>query len=66
MGYKAMLLCDVLPGRKYVYTRDEILKDWPKGHDSVYAQSGKTLPEIAVHELNSDAIIPRYIIVYRQ
>ena len=66
-GFRAMLLCDVCPGRKYPLERNsQQLKGPPPGYDSVYGQVGCKLnyPEIVVY--NSDAVMPRYIIVYRK
>ena len=65
-GFKAMLLCDVLPGRKYVVqTNRQHLRSPPTGYNSVYGNVGKDLnyPELVVY--NSKAVLPRYIIVYR-
>ena len=66
-GCRAMLLCDVCPGRKYLLkTNSEQLTGPPRGFDSVYGQAGGKLnyPEIVVY--NPDAVMPRYIIVYRK
>ena len=66
-GYRAMLLCDVCPGRKYFLQTDNVqLQGPPQGYDSVYGQVGGSLnyPEIVVY--NPDAIVPRYIIMYQK
>jgi len=66
-GFRAMLLCDVCPGRKYQLERNsQQLQGPPPGYDSVYGQVGCKLnyPEIVVY--NPDAVMPRYIIVYRK
>ena len=63
--YKAMLLCDVHPGRKYhLQNNRQHLRGPPQGFDSVYGQVGEQLnyPEIVVY--NAAAVMPRYIIVY--
>ena len=64
-GHSAMLLCDVLPGRKYnLTTNHRNLTGPPSGYNSVHGIVGKDLnyPELVVY--NSDAVKPRYIIVY--
>lgn len=63
-----MLLCDVLPGRKFVVqTNMQYLQSAPTGYDSVYyyGNVGRDLnyPELVVYK--PEAILPRYIIVYR-
>ena len=58
-GFKAILLCDVLPGRKYVVQTDrQHLQGPPTGYDSVYGNVGKDLnyPELVVY--NPDAVLP--------
>ena len=66
-GYRAMLFCDVCPGKKYyVKENRQHLSGPPAGYDSVYGQIGVSLnyPEIIIY--NADAVMPRYIIVYRK
>ena len=66
-GCRAMLLCDVCPGRKYpLKNTDQNLTGPPEGFDSIYGQVGRELnyPEIVLH--SPDAVLPRYIIVYRK
>lgn len=68
-GYHAMLLCDVLPGKKYCLTTNRReLTGPPPGYDSVYGQAGSAsslnYPEIVLY--TSRAVMPRYIIVYKQ
>ena len=66
-GYRAMLLCKVLPGRKYHLTKTEQrLQGPPAGYDSIYGQIGRDLnyPEIVL--TNPDAVIVQYIILYRK
>ena len=66
-GYRAMLLCDVLPGRKYNLTTDNVtLKGPPHGYDSVYGQMGGSLKYAEIVVYNPDAVVPRYIIVYQK
>ena len=65
-GYKAMLLCDILPGRKYnLETNHQNLTGPPSGYDSVNGIVGCKLnyPEIVIY--NPNAIMPKYIIVYQ-
>ena len=60
-GYRAMLLCDVLPGKKL--TSSINLDCPPDEYDSVEA----AMDEHATHEIlirKSEAIMPRFIIVY--
>ena len=68
-GYRAMFLCDVCPGRKYLKKRDdEKLQCPPQGFDSVHGQSGSgsvlNYDEIVIY--NPDSILPRYILVYQK
>ena len=65
-GYRAMLLCDVCPGRKYVKTQnDENLQGPPPGYDSVHGQAGHALNYDEVVIYNPDCVLPRYVIVYQ-
>ena len=61
-GYRAMLLCKVIPGCKYNLTNDG--NELPVEFDSISGILGTDLncPEIVVY--NSEAILPEYIIVY--
>ena len=66
-GLRAMLLCDVYPGRKYnLENKDQKLTSPPPGYDSVYGIVGDELnyPELVVY--NPDAVMPRYIVVYEK
>ena len=68
-GYRAMLLCDLCPGRKYVKTNTYEKLQWPPlGYDSVHGQAGSTsvlnYDEAVIY--NPDAILPRYIILYQK
>ena len=63
---RALLLCDVCPGRKYaLQMTDQKMEGPPPGYNSVYGQVGGDLnyPEIVVY--NSAAILPHHIIVYK-
>ena len=63
--YRAQLLCDVCPGKKYeLQTTDQCLDSPPEGYNSVYGQVGQDLnyPEIVIYDTR--AIMPRYVIVY--
>ena len=65
-GFRAMLLCDVLPGRRFVVeTNRQHLQGPPTGYDSVYGKVGEDLnyPELVVYK--PEAVLPRYIIIYR-
>ena len=62
-----MLLCDVLPGRKYdLDTNGRSITGLPDGYDSVYGVVGCSLndPEIMIY--NPHAIMPKYIIIYQE
>ena len=64
-----MLFCDICPGRKYLLkiNSQQLTGPWPPtAFDTVYGQVGGKLnyPEIVVY--NPDAVMPRYIIVYRK
>jgi len=66
-GYRAMLLCDVCPGNKYqLKITDQSLQGPPSGFNSVYGQVGTDLnyPEIVLY--NPEAVMPRYIILYKR
>ena len=66
-GYRAMLLCDVCPGRKYYLQTDNVqLAGPPLGYDSVFGQVGGSLNYAEIVVYNPDAVVPRYIIVYRK
>ena len=65
--HRAMLLCDVLPGKKHVVQTDQThLVAPPQGYDSVYGQPGSALnyPEIVIYDEAS--ILPRYVIIYQK
>jgi len=68
-GYRAMLLCDVCPGRKYCKTQnDEKLQGPPPGYDSVHGLGGSgsvlNYDEVVLYDPYS--ILPRYVIVYQK
>ena len=63
--HRAMLLVDILPGKKHViHTTDQQLTGPPDGFHSVFGKAGQSLnyPEIVVY--NPDCVMPRYIVVY--
>lgn len=62
-GCRAILVCDVCPGRKY-YTEEEYhrFERPPKGYDSVYSTCNSE--EIVLY--NPGAILPKYIILYKK
>ena len=64
-GNKGIILCDVLPGRKYKETVDDRhLQGPPPGYHSVLGEEGERLnyPEIVVY--NEDAVMPRYELTF--
>ena len=66
-GHRALLLCDVAPGRKYMVKQDEMkFKRPPQGYDSVYGQSGGSLNYDEIVLYNKDAILPKYVIMYQK
>ena len=66
-SYRAMLLCDVCPGNKYLLKKnDETLMGPPQGFDCVYGSTGVNLNYEEIVLYNPDAIQPRYIIVYQK
>ena len=68
-GCRAMLLCYVCPGKKYVCTKtDQELNGPPLGYDSIFgkAQYGGDLNYHEIVLPDPDAVLPRYIIVYKK
>lgn len=66
-GYRAMLLCDVFPGKKYPLEKKvQTLNRPPSGYNSISGMVGDELhyPEIVVYDPR--AVMPRYIIVYQK
>ena len=58
-GHKAMLLCDVFPGRKFILQRNrQHMTGPPSGYDSVYGHVGEDLnyPELVVYK--PEAVMP--------
>ena len=65
--HRAILLCDVVPGNKYVLTKtDQKLPGPPQGYDSVYGKTGQSLnyEELVLYCKNS--ILPKYVIMYQR
>ena len=66
-NYRALLLCDVCPGRKYILQRNnQCLNGPPSGYHSIYGQPGESLNFAEIVLSRADAILPRYIIVYKK
>ena len=66
-GYRAMLLCDVCPGRKYnLRSNNKNLRKPPSGYDSVFGETGGHLNYAEIVVYNPDAVVPRFIIVYQK
>ena len=66
-GYRAMLWCDILPGKKYVLTKgDQKLTQPPQGFHSVHGKTGADLKYEELVLYNPDCILPRYVIVYQK
>ena len=65
--YRAMLLCRVFPGNKYKLKKDDSsLQGPPSGYHSIYGEAGRSLNYEEIVLPNADAILPKYIIVYRK
>ena len=65
--HRAMLLCDVAPGSKYILKHDSTgLEGPPQGYDSVYGQKGGNLNYDEIVLYNHHAILPKYVIVYQK
>ena len=68
-SYRAMLLCEVIPGNKYELKSDiSSLTSPPDGYDSVYGRGAKdstlNYDELVVY--NPDCVLPRYVLVYQK
>ena len=65
--YRALVLCDVYPGKKYTLQKDDrSLIGPPPGYQSIYGQKGVNLNYEEILLPKADAILPKYIIVYRK
>ena len=65
-GYRALLLCEVCPGKKYRTGKNNTsLRAPPVGCDCVFGEIGQDLnyPEIVLY--NCGAILPKYIMLYK-
>ena len=65
-GFRAMLLCDVCPGKKYTLERKQRRPTGPpRWYNSIYGVVGRELsyPELVVYQ--PSAVMPRYIILYK-
>ena len=67
--YRALLLCDVCPGRKYILEKNNpYLVGPPSDYDSIYGKAAVrgdlNYDEIVLSD--ADAILPKYIIVYKK
>ncbi len=64
-GCRAVLLCDVLPGRKYNIQTHITTDRIPDGYDSISAITEDDLQSPIIIVPNYEAILPRFIIVYK-
>lgn len=65
-GTKVMLVCEVLAGRVYKTKEDrQDLLSPPSGFDSVSGEPGMDLKYDELVLYNENAILPRYIIIYK-
>ena len=64
-GHRAMILFEVLPGKKFTVTKTDERLTQPADHDSIYGKPGKSLhyPELVIY--NSHAALPKCIYVYK-
>ena len=66
-NYRAMLLCRVCPGNKYKLKKDDTsLQGPPSGYHSIYGEAGGSLNYEEIVLPKADAVLPKYIIVYRK
>ena len=65
--YRALLLCEVCPGNKYHLLKgDQSLLGPPESYHSIYGLVGGSLNYEEIVLPRADAILPKYIIVYRK
>ena len=64
-GYKAILLCDVLPGHKKDKTKTGQEFVIPDGFDSITGVVGTDLRYPLIVVKNYQAILPKYIVVFK-
>ena len=63
--YRAMLLCKVAVGRRYVTQRNHReLTAPPKGYDSVHGKHGGTLNYDEIVVYNPEAALPTHVLLY--
>ncbi len=66
-GCRALLLCDVYSGKKYIVEEtNSDRRGPPKGYHSIYCRAGISLNYDEIGLPYPDAILPRYIIVYQK
>lgn len=62
-----MFICKVIIGKgKQLYTDDTTLTDAPPGYDSVLGEVGQNLNYDEIIVYNQDAVLPSYMVVYRE
>ena len=62
-----MFLCDIIIGKSYkVKKSDPSLKGPPRGYHSIWGKPGEDLNYDEIVVPFSDAILPRYIIIYKK
>ena len=63
--YRAILLCKVVVGRRYVTKSNHCdLKTPPSGYDSVHGKRGGTLNYDEIVIYNPEAILPTHVLLY--
>ena len=66
-NYRALLVCDVCPGKKYTLRKnDQSLAGPPASYHSIYGEVGGDLNYAEIVLPRADAILPKCIIVYRK
>ena len=64
-GFRALLMCDVCPGKKHHLQRtNEALSRPPRGCDSIVGTVGTELNFTEIVLYRPEAVMPRYIILY--
>ena len=66
-SYRALLLCSVYPGNKYILKKDDTsLNGPPCTYHSIFGKTGGSLNYEEIVLPKADAILPKYIILYRK
>lgn len=64
---RALIVCDVCPGRKYPMTTNDTSRDGPPvGYDSIHGKTGGNLNYEEIVLPKPEAILPKYIVLYQK